>query len=57
MSNKRHTKEATIRTNREHGAGRCQSEICRQLNITALSGVRLLCQRFDTLGLCRPHCF
>ena len=22
-----------------------------------LSGVRLLCQRFDMLGLCRPHCF
>jgi hypothetical protein len=22
-----------------------------------LSGVRLLCQRFDTLGLCRTHCF
>ena len=31
--------------------------ILKDLREAGVSGVRLLCQRFDTLGLCRPHCF
>lgn len=35
MSKKRHTKETRIRAIRKHESGRCQTEICRQLNTTA----------------------